>query len=99
MGHNAMSELNGMTLQGKEIKVEMSKGGSIPPPRPNEELTKDYSNQREYNRHRPEKPLKKYKLTDTLHISNMADNTCDVDLMDILQQQSGAEVIETRFMD
>merc|ERR1712167_133819 len=63
------------------------------------DLTKDYTNQREYNRHRNDKPLKKYKLTDTLHISNMPDNTTDVDLMDILQQQSGAEVIETRFMD
>jgi len=103
----AQQHLSKLPLHGKELQVEMSKGGQIPPAREKDgdgseyeaPLTKDYTDQPLlYARHKSDRPQKSFPPGTTLHVSNMPDNTSEQEIRQLLEMV-GCEIVGFRFLD
>jgi RNA recognition motif-containing protein len=99
----AQEFLDGVVLFGESVKVEMSKGGSIPPPHKVQEegddSVKEYSAfPLLYARHKSDKPHRLFVPSNSLHISNMPDGTTEEQLTEVLTN-GGADITYMRFLD
>lgn len=101
----AIEYLNRILLNGRIIGVGLSKGGNIPPPSKIHEEGDTDQSVREfslypllYARHRPDRPQRLFLPSNTLHVSNMPNDTTEEELLAVLVAE-GAEVEYLRFLD
>eukprot|EP01066_Platyproteum_vivax_P011826 Platyproteum_vivax@DN5359_c0_g1_i2.p1 len=71
----AKMHLSNVPLHGKQLQVELSTAGAIPPPpagssKDDSQLTQDFPDAN-YNRHKPERSLKMFPPSHVLHFSNL----------------------------
>lgn len=96
--------LNGVMLHGKALTVSQSSGGTIPAPSKVQEegdldSVKEFSGYPLlYSRQKPDRPQRLFLPSNTLHISNMSDETSEQELLRVLES-FGAEVEYMKFLD
>uniref|UniRef100_A0A0G4I891 RRM domain-containing protein n=1 Tax=Chromera velia CCMP2878 TaxID=1169474 RepID=A0A0G4I891_9ALVE len=89
-GTNAKTNLNGCDLFGKKIMVDFfrtqgQQSSFIPPPQQGgaggEQLTQDFTDQ-SYRRHKPDKALRAFTPSNTVHVANCPDGTSEQNIRD-----------------
>lgn len=99
----AIEYLNGVLLHNRSITVTLSKGGNIPPSSKIQEeggmdSVKEFTGYPLlYARQRADKPQRLFTPSNTLHVSNMPDNTSEEELLAVLVGPAQVEYI--RFLD
>ncbi|CEL95821.1 unnamed protein product [Vitrella brassicaformis CCMP3155] len=92
----AISALSGCPLHGKRLICELSKGGEIQPAKEGT-LTVDFYHDQNYNRHKPDRQLRMFDPSSSLHLSNLSDNSDESELTDLLSKHGPVESF--KFLD